>query len=71
MSVDIEDITADYDSAARVGMVAAYWARQQPDVPAIVSPHGDRTFAELERQRQPAGAGAGAGAASCPATPWR
>ncbi len=47
MSVDIEDVTADYDTAARVGMVSAYWARQQPDVAAVVSPHGDRTFAEL------------------------
>jgi long-chain acyl-CoA synthetase len=29
------------------GMLLAWWAQQQPDVPAIVSRHGDRTFAEL------------------------
>ena len=28
-------------------MTLAYWAGQVPDQPAIVSPHGDRTFAEL------------------------
>ncbi|HKY65432.1 MAG TPA: AMP-binding protein [Acidimicrobiales bacterium] len=38
---------ADYDTAAAVGMVVAHWAHVQPDVPAIVSPLGDRTFAEL------------------------
>jgi len=48
MTIDAQDITADYDAAARVGMIPAYWARRQPDVPAIVSPHGDRTFAELD-----------------------
>jgi long-chain acyl-CoA synthetase len=48
MTIDAEDITADYDAAARVGMIPAYWARRQPDVPAIVSPHGNRTFAELD-----------------------
>lgn len=33
--------------AARAGMALAHWSAQQPHVPAIVSPHGDRTFAEL------------------------
>ena len=28
-------------------MTLAYWADQRPDGPAIVSPHGDRTFAQL------------------------
>src|SRR5262245_16613231 len=36
-----------YDEAAKVGMTAAHWAEVQPDAPAIVSPLGDRTFAEL------------------------
>jgi long-chain acyl-CoA synthetase len=48
MTIDAEDVTADYDAAARVGMIPAYWAGRQPDMPAIVSPHGDRTFAELD-----------------------
>jgi long-chain acyl-CoA synthetase len=34
------------DAAGR-GMLASYWATQQPDRVAIVSPHGDRTFAAL------------------------
>jgi long-chain acyl-CoA synthetase len=38
---------ARYDAAARTGMVLAHWAALQPDAPAIVSPRGDRTFAEL------------------------
>ena len=38
---------ADYDAAAAAGMVVAHWAHLQPDVPAIVSAHGERTFAEL------------------------
>jgi long-chain acyl-CoA synthetase len=33
--------------AVTSGMSLAYWAGRQPDVPAIVSEHGDRTFAEL------------------------
>ena len=33
--------------AARTGMLASYWARQQPDVPAVISEAGDRTFSEL------------------------
>jgi long-chain acyl-CoA synthetase len=32
---------------AAQGMVLAWWAEQQPDVPAIISPAGDRTFGEL------------------------
>jgi len=48
MAIDADDITADYDAAAAVGLIPAYWARRQPDVSAIVSPHGDRTFAELD-----------------------
>ncbi|HEX8805265.1 MAG TPA: AMP-binding protein [Acidimicrobiales bacterium] len=34
-------------AAAATGMTAAHWAARQPDTPAVVSPHGDRTFAEL------------------------
>lgn len=33
--------------AAGNGMTLAYWAERQPDVPAIISEHGDRTFEEL------------------------
>ena len=35
---------------AKVGMLLAWWAEQQPDVTAIVSEHGDRTFAEWSAQ---------------------
>jgi long-chain acyl-CoA synthetase len=41
------DSDARYDQAAAVGMVLAHWAQVQPHEPAIVSPHGDRSFAEL------------------------
>jgi len=41
------DADTRYDEAARVGMGAAHWAAEQPDRPAILSPHGDRTFSEL------------------------
>jgi long-chain acyl-CoA synthetase len=44
MSLDADN---RYDTAAARGMVQAHWAAAQPDVPAIVSAHGDRTFAEL------------------------
>src|SRR5829696_7790649 len=37
-----------FDEAAAVGMTLAHWARRQPEVPAIVSPLGDRTFGELD-----------------------
>ena len=33
--------------AAGHGMTLAFWAAGQPDVPAVVCEHGDRTFAEL------------------------
>ena len=33
---------------ARSGCVLTWWAEQQPDRPAVVSEHGDRTFAELD-----------------------
>ena len=32
---------------AKVGMQLAWWAEQQPDVTAIVSEHGNRTYGEL------------------------
>jgi long-chain acyl-CoA synthetase len=37
----------DLREATRAGMALAYWAGRQPDVYAIVSPYGDRTFGEL------------------------
>jgi len=33
--------------AAGKGMLLAYWAQRRPDVPAIIAPTGDRSFAEL------------------------
>src|SRR4029450_2739413 len=42
-----DDSEARFDEAAKGGMTAAHWAAEQPDAPAIVSPLGDRTFAEL------------------------
>ncbi len=36
-----------YMTAVASGMAVAYWAEHQPGVPAVVSEHGDRTFAEL------------------------
>jgi long-chain acyl-CoA synthetase len=44
------DPAADRVAALRRGMVLAHWAREQPDVPAIVSDLGDRSFAELNRR---------------------
>jgi long-chain acyl-CoA synthetase len=41
------DVDDRYDVAAARGMVQAHWAQVQPDAPAIVSVHGDRTFAQL------------------------
>jgi len=44
---------APADEAARIaamaaqGMLVAYWAEMQGDAPAILSPRGDRTYAEL------------------------
>jgi long-chain acyl-CoA synthetase len=32
------------------GMVLAWWAARQPDVPAIIAPTGGRTFGELNRR---------------------
>src|SRR5918994_2727422 len=43
----VTDADTRYDEAAKVGMVAAHWAAEQPGEPAIVSPLGNRTFAEL------------------------
>jgi long-chain acyl-CoA synthetase len=36
--------------AAAAGMTLAWWAGRHPDAPAIVSPAGNRTFAELNRR---------------------
>jgi long-chain acyl-CoA synthetase len=40
----------DRQEAARVGMTLAAWAAASPNRAAIVSPHGDRSFAELNTQ---------------------
>ena len=39
---------AALEEAAATGTTVAHWAGRRPDDPAIVSPHGDRTFAELD-----------------------
>ena len=36
----------DLDQAARVGLNTAGWAERAPDRLAIISPHGDRSFAD-------------------------
>ena len=72
MSVDTEDITADYDEAARVGMVAAYWARRAARrarhrlarTATAPSPSSNANANRLVRALR-------AGAASAPATPSR
>jgi long-chain acyl-CoA synthetase len=38
---------AALEAAAATGMALAHWADRQPDVPAVASEHGDRTFKEL------------------------
>src|SRR3954447_13405309 len=35
------------ERAMRTGTLSSLWAQLQPEVPAIVSSHGTRTFAEL------------------------
>src|SRR5436305_3793830 len=35
-------------AAATTGTLLSWHARQRPDQPAILSPHGDRTYAELD-----------------------
>jgi long-chain acyl-CoA synthetase len=44
---DGADGPAAFDRAAAVGMTLAHWADRRPEALAIVSPHGDRTFAQL------------------------
>jgi long-chain acyl-CoA synthetase len=49
MGTDVEDRErAALEQAAATGTTLAHWAARRPDEPAIVSPHGDRTFAELD-----------------------
>src|SRR5262245_56530911 len=45
-----EEGRAAYKAAAKRGMVLALWAERLGDVPAILSEHGDRTFASLNGQ---------------------
>ncbi len=40
--------TDDLDASIAQGMAVAYWAQRNPDLPAVVSGHGDRSFAELD-----------------------
>ncbi len=48
MTATITDAERDeFMEAAGQGMTLAYWAARQPDVPAIISDAGDRTYAEL------------------------
>jgi long-chain acyl-CoA synthetase len=44
----VETVTAERRTEAmRHGMVLALWAETKPDEPAIISPHGERTFKTL------------------------
>ena len=43
--------------ALRHGMTLAYWADEAPDRMAVISPAGNRTFAELNARHQPAWCG--------------
>ncbi|HYZ98053.1 MAG TPA: AMP-binding protein [Acidimicrobiales bacterium] len=49
MTVTDEDREARAEHAAR-GMVLAWWAARQPDVPAVTAPSGELTFAELNHR---------------------
>ncbi len=42
-----DDRVAALQKAAATGTLGTFWARVQPDAPAVLSPTGDRTFAEL------------------------
>ena len=46
MAAGVEDPDRQRERTA-AGMAVAHWAEVAPDRPAIVSPHGNRTFAEL------------------------
>lgn len=50
MSVDTQEaVTKDRRTELiEQGRVLTWWAEQRPDRPAIISEHGDRTFAELD-----------------------
>ena len=43
-------MTISLEDAVRTGMTVAYHAQQQPHVPALITPYGDRTFTELNQQ---------------------
>ena len=40
-------VPEDKREAAAVGMLHAWWAARIPDRLAVVSPHGDRTYGDL------------------------
>jgi long-chain acyl-CoA synthetase len=40
----------EFVAALGTGMTSAFWAGRQPDAPAILSPHGDRTFGQLNAE---------------------
>ncbi len=53
----------DKRAAAAEGMLHAWWAARIPDHPALITPHGDRTYGEFNAQvnrlsPRPAGPGA-------------
>lgn len=47
MSTQVDDDKTARREHADQGMLLAWWAGRQPDVPAVMSPEGDLTFAEL------------------------
>ena len=40
----------DREAYVRRGDAVGYWARRQPDTPAVISPTGNRTYGELDRR---------------------
>ncbi len=48
--VDTDDEKEALRAANRTGTVGSYWAERSPDHPAIISEHGNRTFAELNQR---------------------
>ena len=43
-------MTISLEEAVRTGMTVAYHAQQQPNVPALITNYGNRTFSELNQQ---------------------
>ena len=64
-------VSDDKLAAVAQGMLHSWWADRIPDRLALISPHGDRTFADLNARDQPAVAARCGPEDSSPATPSR